>query len=236
MADILRRKAETMAWLGPTNSSRPENEFGRRFASIDASPRNENCASNVHFCFINILFVDVFILFRTISRRPSLFIYQISDDSGIQLSFDEIRMRTIRVALNLRQRGYKAGQVFGIIASRSHNLAPIIYASFCLGCPYNTLAVSFAKEEIKHMLNITKPRLVFCDVEAYDKLAESLEECHLEAKIITMNGKIGGCEQIEDLLAETVLESTFRPTPLDGSKEIAAIFCSSGTTGLSKGN
>lgn len=126
------------------------------------------------------------------------------------MTFDDIRERTIRTALNLQKRGYEAGQVFGIMAKNSHNVAPVIFAAYCLGCPYNSLATSFVKEEMKHMLNITKPSLIFCDVEAYEKMVESLAECEIEAKIITMNGKIDGCEQIEELFVETGLESMFR--------------------------
>lgn len=60
------------------------------------------------------------------------------------------------------------------------------------------------------MLNISKPCLIFCDVEAYDKIVACLEECGIEAKIITMNGKVDGCEQVDDLFVETGLESTFK--------------------------
>lgn len=143
---------------------------------------------------------------------PATFIpvLQISDDSGIQLTYDDIRERTIRAALNLQKRGYKPRQVFGVVARNSHNLAPIVFAAYCMGCPVNALAVAFAKEEIVHMLNITKPCVIFCDVDVYDKLVESLRESGIDAKIITMNGRIVSCEHVDDLLVETGLEATFR--------------------------
>lgn len=40
------------------------------------------------------------------------------------MSFDEIRVQSIRVAQNLLARGYKSSQVFGIIAKNYHNIAP----------------------------------------------------------------------------------------------------------------
>lgn len=134
---------------------------------------------------------------------------QISDDSGIQLTYNEIRTRTIRAAVSLQKRGYKPKQVFGIIASNSSNLAPIVFASFCIGCPINVLDTSFGKHEITHMLNITKPCLVFCDVDVYDKLVDSLTEVEIRADIITMNGRLKSREYVEDLFVETGLESTF---------------------------
>lgn len=100
--------------------------------------------------------------------------------------------------------------MFTIIAKNSHNVAPIVFAAFCLGCPYNALPVSFAKEEIEHMLAITRPRLVFCDVAAYGKMGECLAKCGIEAKIITIDGKIDGCEHVDELFVESALEHSFR--------------------------
>lgn len=134
---------------------------------------------------------------------------QVSDNSGIQLTFNEIRERTIRAALNLQARGFKPGQVFGIIAKNSHNVAPIVFASFCIGCPISVLDTSFGRHEIKHMFSITKPSLVFCDDEVYDNLTESLKEIGIKAKIILMDGERGSEEKVDDLLQSTGLESTF---------------------------
>lgn len=126
------------------------------------------------------------------------------------MTYDAMRELTIRASLNLQKRGYKPGDVLGVIATNTDYLAPIVGASYCTGCPINALATSFVKDEIKHMFGITKPSVVFCDVEVYDRLIESLAECGVQAKIITMNGKIYGCEEVEDLFVETGLESTFR--------------------------
>lgn len=134
---------------------------------------------------------------------------QISDDSGIQLTYDELRERTISASLNLKARGYGEKHVFTIVAKNSEHLAPIVYASFCIGCPINPLATSFGKNEIKHMLNITKPSLVFCDAESHDKVLQCLQEVANDAKIITFNGKVGDSEQVEDLFVKTGAEFTF---------------------------
>lgn len=52
------------------------------------------------------------------------------------MSFDEIRIKSIRAAQNLQKRGYKRSQVVGIIAKNSHHLAPGILNSkngfFCI--------------------------------------------------------------------------------------------------------
>lgn len=134
---------------------------------------------------------------------------QISDDSGVQMTFSEIRLKTIRAAQNLQQRGYKEKQVFGFMAKNSQHLSQIVFASFCLGCPINPLDTSLGKTEVMHMLNITKPSLMFCDTDVYDLVNECLKELGNNAKVITLNGKKGNCEQAEDLFVETKKENLF---------------------------
>lgn len=134
---------------------------------------------------------------------------KIGDDSGVRLTFDDIRQRTIRAALNLLNRGYKANQVFTIVARNSENLAPIVFAALCIGCPINVMDTSFGKNEIKHMLSITKPSLVFCDADVHDKMKECLKEIGNGSKIITFDGKVGSSEQVDDLLVKAEAESTF---------------------------
>lgn len=107
------------------------------------------------------------------------------------------------------ERGYKAKQVFTIVARNSENLAPVVFAAFCIGCPINVLDTSFGKNEIKHMLGITKPSLVFCDADVHDKMKECLKELDNDAKIITFDGKVGSADQVDDLLKEAEAESTF---------------------------
>lgn len=99
--------------------------------------------------------------------------------------------------------------MFGIMAKRSHNIVPIMFAAYCLGCPYNALSPSYEKLEVRHMLSITRPSVVFCDVDKYEQMVACLADSGVEAKIITMDGKVDECEQVEDLFVETGSESTF---------------------------
>lgn len=95
------------------------------------------------------------------------------------------------------------------MARNSENLAPLVLAAFCLGCPANAFDTSLGKNEIKHMLNIVRPSLVFCDVDVHDLLVECLGELRISAKVITLGGKVGSSEQVEDLLVESEFESSY---------------------------
>lgn len=124
---------------------------------------------------------------------------QISHDTGITQTFSEIRTKSIRAAENLRSRGYRKGQVVGFIATNTHHVAPVVFASLYLGCPVNTMDPSFAKNEIKHMLTITTPSVMFCDVKIYDLVKGCLTELGNDAQIFTFSGQSGDSEPVENL-------------------------------------
>lgn len=120
-----------------------------------------------------------------------------------------MRVKTVRAAQNLQSRGYNRKQVFGIMARNSHHVAPIFFASIANGCPPVALDVSFGKAEIIHLLSITKPVLMFCDIECYEILSECLVELGNEAKVFTFGGEKGQSESVECLFEETGKEHEF---------------------------
>lgn len=88
-------------------------------------------------------------------------------------------------------------------------MAPIFFASIANGCPINPLDPLFEKTEIFHMLNVTKPVVIFCDVASYTLLNEVLAELQIRAKIFTFNGQLGDSEPVENLFEETNKEHEF---------------------------
>lgn len=136
-------------------------------------------------------------------------IAQISDDSGVQLTFNEIRLKTIHAAQNLQKRGYNTKQIFGLVAKNSHHLAPIVFASMCLGCPLNAMDAAFNKTELIEMLKTTEPNLIFCDTDTYELTIECLSELKNSAKVFTFGGSIAGSEPVENLFVATGNESEF---------------------------
>lgn len=117
--------------------------------------------------------------------------------------------KTIRAAQNIRKLGYKPREVFGIVAGNDYHLAPIVYAALCLGCTINALDMSLGKFEMVHLLKMTKPRLMFCDVAAYNLVSESLQILGNFAKIYTFGGQTKNSEPVENLFKETGKEQYF---------------------------
>lgn len=141
---------------------------------------------------------------ETFSQR-----FQISDDTGKRFTFNELQIRTIRVAQNLQRLGCKRNQVIGIVAGDEADLAPIVFASFCLACPIKPMPKTADKLNIVHTFRETVPNLVFCKNSLYDLVVECLRELGNDAKIFTFNGTRNGSISVESLLEATGTEEDF---------------------------
>lgn len=114
------------------------------------------------------------------------------------------------MAQNLQKRDLiETKQVVGIIAGNVANLAPIVFASLCLGCPVASMP-TWWKRYIIGMLQKTEPTLIFCEAKLYDMVVESLEEVGSKAKVFTFNGTKGDSEAVETLFEETGTENDFK--------------------------
>lgn len=65
------------------------------------------------------------------------------------------------------------------------------------------------KSRIFGTLQLTEPKLIFCEVDKYDVILECLAELGLNAKIFTLNGKIDDAETVESLFNKTGTETEF---------------------------
>lgn len=120
-------------------------------------------------------------------------------------TFEEIRMKTIRAAQNIQKRGLlKPKQVVGIMAPDLPDLAPMVFASICLGCPVLSMP-----RVSKRMLSKTEPAVIFCGIEDYDDLFQCLRELGLKTKLFTFGAIKGDSELADSLLAETGIEDSF---------------------------
>lgn len=126
----------------------------------------------------------------------------------MSITFDELRLMTVRAAQNLQKRGYNLKQIIGINSLNEPYLAPIIFAALCLGIPVNPLYSKW-KPDIIEMFTSTDPAIIFCEIEKYDITVECLTEMKLEAKIFTLNGLKGDSEAVENLFVETGMEDEF---------------------------
>lgn len=139
------------------------------------------------------------------------FIYiQINADTGERFTFEEMRLKTIRIAQNLQRRGFNSKCTIATVAGNVPHLAPVVFGNICLGFSVVSMYTAMEKHCVLRMFKITQPRIIFCEVKVYDLMVECLAEVGISnVKIFTFDGIKGDSEAVEDLLHATGEESDF---------------------------
>ncbi|ALC39607.1 CG18586 [Drosophila busckii] len=171
------------------------------------------------------------IIYHEMRRHPKL-IAQISPTENTILTREELHLNSVRVASYMRQLGLVQTDIVGIIGRNTTHMCAVVYGCFFNGIAFHSLNISYEQENIEKLFNITKPRLIFCDGDEYDKVKSATATWNV--RIVTMRNHQSGAISIEEIL-KTPIEPNFEPVRLEqGNDQTLAILCSSGTTGLPK--
>ncbi|EDW76594.2 uncharacterized protein Dwil_GK15543 [Drosophila willistoni] len=168
------------------------------------------------------------IIFNEMRRHPQL-IAQVSDTENTILTCNELCLNSMRVASYMRQLGLKQSDIVGIIGRNTTHIFAVVYACFFNGIAFHSLNIKYEEKTIENLYKITKPSLIFCDGDEYEKVQTATKD--LNVKIITMRNHTSESVTIEEVLTTPIVEG-FKPVRLEqGTNQNLAILCSSGTTG-----
>ncbi|KAL7729980.1 hypothetical protein ACLKA6_009278 [Drosophila palustris] len=171
------------------------------------------------------------IIFYEMRRHPKQ-IAQISATEKTVLTREELLQNSQRIASYLRNEGLLQPDAVGIMARNTTHISAVAYACFFNGIVFHSLNYNYDEANIKKLFNITKPRLIFCDGDDFEKVKAATKE--LDVRIVTMRNHTADSIPIEELLS-TEVEEDFKPARLEqGNNQTMAILCSSGTTGTPK--
>ncbi|XP_017033205.1 uncharacterized protein [Drosophila kikkawai] len=172
------------------------------------------------------------VIFQSMKNWPKN-ICQIWDDDGVVVTFEQALTWAIRIAQFFKTRGLTHKDIIGIAAGNSKYLLSLGVACLMNGTPFHAPHSVLDEATLKYVLSITKPKLIFCDGNNYEKVHAATIEWQPE--IYTLTDHLEGVPIIESLLEPTTTEMSYLPEPLvEGSDQTVALLCSSGTTGLPK--
>uniref|UniRef100_A0A1I8JUU2 AMP dependent ligase n=1 Tax=Anopheles funestus TaxID=62324 RepID=A0A1I8JUU2_ANOFN len=179
------------------------------------------------------------IILDVLKRSPDRVIQQ-DMDTGRSMTYAEFQTKLIRFAQNLTAIGVCKGDMVALANANSENFAPLACALLTIGVPFNPLAPSFNEDDMANMLQITKPKLVFCDADNYEVVRKALQRVVTNGdqlpSIYVFECSRSDVKHAEDLLKETGQENAFMaPYIEDSHKTLAVVLCSSGTSGAHKG-
>nr|CAH7743720.1 unnamed protein product [Callosobruchus chinensis] len=159
---------------------------------------------------------------------------QILAETGEVDTFESLLQRCIRIALALRKKGIKKGDIVTGCSNNHLDACTHMIASFFIGALPCSLDPTLSPFEFKQLIAQVKPKIIFTVLESLENIRESLREANLEAEIVVF-GDAECCTSFGNLIQPQEDESTFEPIHIDNAEETAIIYFSSGTSGFPKG-
>lgn len=161
-----------------------------------------------------------------LADKPAL----IEGPTGRVITYSELAQSISRVAASLAKRGFKKGDVFGILSPNVPEYAIIFHAVASLGGINTPINPLYTEHEIAHQLKDAGARFLVSGEQFLDKAFESAKEAPIEELFVF--GEAEGATPFASLLQG---DGIVPEVDLNPREDLVALPYSSGTTGLPKG-
>ena len=176
--------------------------------------------------------VTTFVLQRAAERgdKPAL----IDGPSGRIIKYSELADRISRVAASLWKRGFKKGEVFGILSPNLPEYAIAFHAVASLGGINSPVNPLYTEQEIAHQLKDAGARFLVTVPQFLEKAKAAVREADIEELFIfdEPGDELDGATPFSSLLES---DGHYPEVPINPREDLVALPYSSGTTGLAKG-
>jgi acyl-CoA synthetase (AMP-forming)/AMP-acid ligase II len=161
-----------------------------------------------------------------LADKPAL----IEGPTGRKLSYKQLAEAISIASHNLTQRGFKKGEVFGILSPNCPEYAIAFHAVATLGGIVTPINPLYTPYEIAHQLKDSGARFLVTVPSCVEKAAAAAEYAHLDELFVF--GEAPEATPFDSLLVDN---GRAEQVNIDPRKDLVALPYSSGTTGLPKG-
>src|SRR6266498_2245927 len=166
------------------------------------------------------------------SDKPAL----IDGPTGRTITFAALQKSIAQVAASLARRGFKKGEVFGILSPNVPEYAVVFHAVACLGGINSPVNPQYTEHEIAHQLKDAGARFLVTVPQCFEKAAAAGREANIEELFVfdkagAEAGEVDGATPFSSLLES---DGDFPTVPINPREDLVALPYSSGTTGLPK--
>ncbi len=171
--------------------------------------------------------------------KPAL----IDGPTGRVITYSELVESIARVAASLARRGFKKGEVFGILSPNVPEYAIVFHAVACLGGINSPINPLYTEHEIAHQLKDAGARFLVTVSQCMEKAENAAREANIEELFVFENnaGAAGSADAFELTNGATPFSSLLESdgdlpeVEINPREDLVALPYSSGTTGLPKG-
>jgi acyl-CoA synthetase (AMP-forming)/AMP-acid ligase II len=169
-----------------------------------------------------------FVLHRAkeLADKPAL----IEGPSGRTLTYSQLADSISIAAHNLRERGFRKGDVFGILSPNCPEYAIAFHATATLGGIVTPINPLYTRNEIAHQLKDCSARFLVTIPPFMGKAREAANDAGVEELFVF--GEAEGATPFSSLLVDN---GRAEQVAIDPAEDLVALPYSSGTTGLPKG-
>lgn len=173
------------------------------------------------------------------SFKPTISSPQIDGMTDRRITARQLLEGSLKMAAYLQKMGVKEGDVVGITSENCMEIPLIVFGSYFLGAAITTCNLTYTQNEMRHAINLSKPKIVFVSPYAVSNLEPIVKQCSFIKALIQFGDVplLEGILMFNEIISDPLLKmpSGFKPCPVGMKDRVAMIMLSSGTTGMPKG-